>query len=135
MIKLLDLTNPRHQQIVAEELARAKRIIKEATAKKLDYRLFIDWMKNNRKDIPDNFEYTSGGITKDYDKILAWLNHKIASQSYLEGLLKELDQLDGVDIDRSQFEVKDVSSKPNIDHTKMNREDDPRSIFPGMPLD
>ena len=32
MIKLLDLTNPRHQQIVAEEIARAKRIIKEAAS-------------------------------------------------------------------------------------------------------
>jgi hypothetical protein len=135
MIKLLDLTNPRHQQIVAEEIARAKRIIKEATAKKLDYRLFIDWMQNNKEVFPVDFTYTSGGSTKDYSKILAWLDHKIASQDYLEGLLKELDQLDGVDIDRSQFEVKDVSSKPNIDHTKMNREDDPRSIFPGMPLD
>ena len=32
MIKLLDLTNPKHQKIVAEEIARAKRILKEAAS-------------------------------------------------------------------------------------------------------
>lgn len=135
MIKLLDLTNPRHQQIVAEEIARAKRIIKEATEKKLNYALIIDWMKNNKDKIPVDFEYTSGGYTKNYDKILDWVRTGSASQSYLEGLVKELDQLDGVAINRADLEVKDVSSKPNVDHTKMNREDDPRSMFPNMSLD
>jgi len=114
MVKLIDLTNPIHQHIVAEEIARAKRIIKEATAKELHYVKIIDWMKNNKEVFPVDFTYTSGGSTKNWFDILDWLKHGRASQSYLEGLVKELDQLPGASINRAELEGSDAdaSSRP-----------------------
>jgi len=165
MIKLLDLTNPRHQQIVAEEIARAKRIIKEAasdrflqsaarnlagqmrgkaasegtlmtrllrmplanrltkdelakivgyamtemglttksTPSKLDAVKIVRWIESNTSKLAD-YTYTSGGVTKNVNELIKWLKYGRASQSYLKGLIDDMDLLDGIAIDDADFQ-------------------------------
>ena len=165
MIKLLDLTNPRHQQIVAEEIARAKRIIKEAatdkflqsaarnlagqmrgkaasegtlmtsllrmplanrltkdelakivgyamtemglttesTPSKLDAVKIVRWIESNTSKLAD-YTYTSGGVTKNVNELIKWLKYGRASQSYLKGLIDDMDLLAGVAIDDVDFQ-------------------------------
>lgn len=170
MIKLLDLTNARHQQIVAEEIARAKRIIKEAASdrflhsaasnlakqmqgksaskdtlmnrlnsmplaaslkqdeldkivnyamtgmydkyfseksaapasNKLDAVKIVRWMKPNTSKL-SGYSYTAGGVTKTAVEIIDWLSSGRASQSYLKGLIDDMDLLAGVAIDDADF--------------------------------
>jgi hypothetical protein len=165
MIKLLDLTNPRHQQIVAEEIARAKRIIKEAasdrflqsaarnlagqmrgkaaskdtlmnrlnsmplanrlnkeelativgyamtemglttesTPSKLDAVKIIRWIESNTSKLSD-YTYASDGVTKNVNELIKWLRSGRASQSYLKGLIDDMDLLDGIAIDDADFQ-------------------------------
>ena len=181
MIKLLDLTNPRHQQIVAEEIARAKRIIKEAatdrflqsaasnlyaqmrgkaaskdtlmnrlnsmplanrlnkdelakivgyamdemglttesTPSKLDAVKIVRWIESNTSKLAD-YTYASGGATKNVNEIIKWLRSGRASQSYLKGLIDDMDLLVGVAIDDVDFHKDsetpgfgDISAKSN----------------------
>lgn len=181
MIKLLDLTNARHQQIVAEEIARAKRIIKEAASdrflqsaasnlakqmqgksaskdtlmnslnsmplaaslkqdeldkivnyamtgmgisaapasNKLDAVKIVRWMKSNTSKL-SGYSYASGGVTKTAVEIINWLSSSRASQSYLKGLIDDMDLLAGVAIDDADFKKDpetpgfgDISAKSN----------------------
>jgi hypothetical protein len=103
MIKLLDLTNPRHQQIVAEEIARAKRIINESNSPKFSGKKVADWMKNN-SDLLSDYSYTSSsGVTKNVKQIIDWLENDRASQYYINGLINDMDLLAGVAIDDVDF--------------------------------
>jgi hypothetical protein len=187
MIKLLDLTNPRHQEIVAEEIARAKRILKEAAsdrllswkqflqsaarnlaaqmqgkaasettlmnrlnrmplanrltksdldkivgyamkemgldvaaaARELDYAKIVKWIEGNLSKLT-SYSYTSGGVTKTADDLVKWLRSGRASQSYLKGLIDDMDKLEGVAIDDADFYkdtettgLGDISAKTN----------------------
>lgn len=164
MIKLLDLTNPKHQKIVAEEIARAKRILKEAAsdrflqsaarnlaaqmqgkaasettlmnrlnrmplanrlaksdldkivgyamkemgldvasaAGELDYAKIVKWIEGNQSML-SGYKYESGGVAKNVDEIIKWIRSGRASQSYLKGLIDDMDKLEGVAIDDAQF--------------------------------
>ena len=60
-MKILDLTNPKHQQIVVEEIARAKQIISEQSSPKLSKHKIAKWFANNRKLVSDFvYIYVSG---------------------------------------------------------------------------
>ncbi len=132
MIKLLDLTNPRHQKIVAEEIARAKRIIQESNSPKFSGKKVADWMKNN-SDLLADYSYTSSsGVTKNVKQIIDWLETDRASQYYIKGLIDDMDLLAGVAIDDADF-YKEQPTRSGGGY--ISPDVDPRSIFPGMSLD
>jgi hypothetical protein len=131
MIKLLDLTNTRHQLIVAEEIARAKRIIKESNSPKFSGIKVAEWMKNN-SDLLADYSYTSGGGTKNVRQIIDWLETDRASQYYIKGLIDDMDLIAGVAIDDEDFYEDPPKPAGGSDIWPSI---DPRSIFPNMPLD
>ena len=116
MINLLDLTNPRHQLIVVEERARAKRIIKERSMRRGDTNMLaafkiLDWMQNNKK-LVRNFVYTTPNGNQSYFQIIQVLDRGNPSQSYLKGLIDKLDTLEGVAIDDLDFYDTDSKQIP-----------------------
>lgn len=116
MINLLDLTNPRHQLIVVEEIARAKRIIKEQSMRTGDTNMLaafkiLDWMQNNKK-LVRNFVYTTPNGNQSYFQIIQVLDRGNPSQSYLKGLIDKLDTLEGVAIDDLDFYDTDSKQIP-----------------------
>jgi len=116
MIKLLDLLNPRHQQIVAEEIARAKRIIREQSMKTdvvnmLAAYKILDWMKNNEQ-LVAKFVYKTETGNQSYFQILNVLERGNPSQSYLKGLIDDMDKLEGVAIDDVDFYESDSKQIP-----------------------
>jgi hypothetical protein len=116
MINLLDLTNPRHQKIVVEEISRAKRIIKEQSMRTSDTNMLaafkiLDWMQNNKK-LVGNFVYTTSTGNQSYFQIMRVLDRGNPSQSYLNGLIDKLDTLEGVAIDDLDFYDTDSKQIP-----------------------
>jgi hypothetical protein len=116
MINLLDLTNPRHQLIVVEEISRAKRIIKEQSMRTGDTNMLaafkiLDWMQNNKK-LVGNFVYTTSTGNQSYFQIMRVLDRGNPSQSYLKGLIDKLDTLEGVAIDDLDFYDTDSKQIP-----------------------
>jgi hypothetical protein len=116
MINLLDLTNPRHQKIVVEEISRAKRIIKEQSMRTGDTNMLaafkiLDWMQNNKK-LVGNFVYTTSTGNQSYFQIIQVLDRGNPSQSYLKGLIDKLDTLEGVAIDDLDFYDTDSKQIP-----------------------
>jgi hypothetical protein len=116
MIKLLDLTNPRHRKMVAEEIARAKRIIREQSMKTDDVNMLaaykiLDWMKNN-KQLVGNFVYTTPSGNQSYFQIMQILDRGNPSQLYLKGLIDDMDKLEGVAIDDGDFYDDDSKQIP-----------------------
>lgn len=100
-MKILDLTNPKHQQIVVEEIARAKQIISEQSAPKLSKYKIAKWFANNRKLVSD-FVYKGDMGDQNLYKILRFL-HGYPSQYYLKNLIDQVDELEGVAIDDQDF--------------------------------
>lgn len=116
MIKLLDLTNPRHRQIVAEEIARAKRIVREQSMKTDNVNMLaaykiLDWMKDN-KNLVGNFVYNTTNGNQSYFRIMQILDRGNPSQSYLKGLIDDMDKLEGVAIDDQDFYDDDSKQIP-----------------------
>lgn len=116
MIKLLDLTNPRHQKLVAEEIARAKRIVREQSMRANDTNMLVafkilDWMQNNKK-LVGNFVYTTSNGNQSYSQIMQVLDRGNPSQSYLKGLIDDMDKLEGVAIDDQDFYDTDSKQIP-----------------------
>lgn len=136
MIKLLDLTNVRHQRIVAEEISKFKknnatRIFENNIRnKQFSRKKVLNWFEENA-DLVKDFKL---GV-QDYNTIINFLSKGNPSQYYLKTLIDVADKLKGVAIDDSDFYEDDDNdtSTPmdNIVNTNIN----PRSIFPGMPLD
>ena len=100
-MKILDLTNPKHQQIVVEEIARAKRIISEQTSPKLSKHKIAKWFANNRKLVSD-FVYKGDMGDQNLYNILTNLQGN-PSQYYLKNLIDQVDELEGVAIDDQDF--------------------------------
>jgi hypothetical protein len=113
-MKLLDLLNSRHQQILVEELARAKRIINEQSGRfnsdknnmmqRLAKWKIASWLEDNADlDVLQSYKFNSGGMMQDYSVILNVLKTGNPSQSYLKSLIDDLDTLEGVAIDDQDF--------------------------------
>lgn len=109
-MKILDLTNPKHQQIVVEEIARAKQIISEQSSPKLSKHKIAKWFANNRKLVSD-FVYKGDIGDQNLNNILRFLQG-YPSQYYLKNLIDQVDELEGVAIDDQDFYE---SPKSNID--------------------
>lgn len=127
-MKIFDFKNPRHIEILREELNRAKQIIKNTSNtnfKKtdsgklvsreisemqsdfnnttvLDATLVANWMASNKK-LLSNYTFTSGGNTQTVADIIAWLRKGRASQFYIQSLIDDMDKLEGVAIDDHEF--------------------------------
>jgi|DEB0MinimDraft_10_1074344.scaffolds.fasta_scaffold18068_3 hypothetical protein len=103
-MKLLDLSNPKHQQIVAEEIARAKQIMEQpnpAGAPRLSKMKIAKWFAANRELVND-FVYKGDMGDQDLYKILTTLQGN-PSQYYLKNLIDQADKLEGVAIDDADF--------------------------------
>jgi hypothetical protein len=116
MIKLLDLTNPRHQKMVAEEIARAKRIIKEQSMDTADTNMLVafkilEWMRSNAK-LVGNFVYKTSSGEQSYMQIMRVVDRGNPSQLYLKGLIDDMDKLEGVAIDDQDFYDTDSKQIP-----------------------
>jgi hypothetical protein len=122
-MKFFNLTDPRHQQILVEEIIRARRIISEqsrtvvdntvaapssTTTQKPAQRLakwkIASWLEQNAElDALQSYKFNSNGIMQDYSVILNVLKSGNPSQSYLKSLIDDLDMLAGVAIDDRDF--------------------------------
>jgi len=126
-MKLLDLSNPRHQQIVAEEIARAKRIVEQqnsAQSPRLSKMKIAKWFAANRELVND-FVYKGDMGDQDLYKILTTLQGN-PSQYYLKNLIDQADKLEGVAIDDSDFYE---DPKPTY-KSSTSVDVDPYKIFP-----
>jgi hypothetical protein len=112
-MKIVDLTNPRHQQILAEEIHRAKRIISElADDRKLSADKIAKWYESNEELVRD---FTHNG--RSYSDILRFLNSGVASQYYLKTLIDAIDHLEGVAVDDADFYVAPTTA-PGSDYSR-----------------
>ena len=103
-MKLLDLSNPKHQQFVAEEIARAKQIMEQTnstTVPRLSKMKIAKWFASNRELVND-FVYKGDMGDQDLYKILNFLQGN-PSQYYLKNLIDQVDKLEGVAIDNADF--------------------------------
>ena len=126
-MKLLDLSNPRHQQIVAEEIARAKRIVEQqnsAQSPRLSKMKIAKWFAANRELVND-FVYKGDMGDQNLYKILSTLQG-YPSQYYLKNLIDQVDKLEGVAIDDSDFYE---DPKPTY-KSSTSVDVDPYKIFP-----
>jgi len=126
-MKFFNLTDPRHQQILVEEIIRARRIISEqsrtvvapssTTTQKPAQRLakwkIASWLEQNAElDALQSYKFNSDGIMQDYSVILNILKSGNPSQSYLKSLIDDLDMLAGVAIDDQDFYDDDSKQIP-----------------------
>jgi len=126
-MKLLDLSNPKHQQIVAEEIARAKQIMEQknpADVPRLSKTKIAKWFAANRELVND-FVYKGDMGDQDLYKILTTLQGN-PSQYYLKNLIDQADKLEGVAIDDSDFYE---DPKPTY-KSSTSVDVDPYKIFP-----
>ena len=91
----------------------------ESTPSKLDAVKIVRWIESNTSKLAD-YTYASGGATKNVNEIIKWLRSGRASQSYLKGLIDDMDLLVGVAIDDVDFHKDsetpgfgDISAKSN----------------------
>lgn len=107
-MKIFDITNKAHQQILAEEIIRAKRILAEQTdetAPKLSASKIYNWMQDNR-DLIGSFTFEG----QDLSTILKFLQTGRPSQYYLKLLIDKLDLIENVAIDDADFYVSTKSA-------------------------
>lgn len=127
-MKLLDLSNPKHQQIVAEEIARAKQIMEQQNssgAPRLSKMKIAKWFAANRELVND-FVYKGDMGDQNLFAILNFLQQGNPSQYYLKNLIDQVDKLEGVAIDDSDFYE---DPKPTY-KSSTSVDVDPYKIFP-----
>jgi hypothetical protein len=134
-MNIFDFKNPRHMEILREELRRAKQImnnskhlnLKEQSDDlvKLDPFIVADWMENN-SELLRGYTFSSSGVSKNVRGIIDWLRRGAASQSYIQALIDDMDKLDGVAIDDHEFyEKPKTSSQTPLSTDKRNPYDMP----------
>jgi len=98
-MKIVDLTIPRHQEILIEEIKRAKLVLSELTDKpRLDSNKIASWLADN-EELVGNFTH----VGQPYSKFIKFIESGRASQYYLKTLIDALDHIEGVAIDDADF--------------------------------
>jgi hypothetical protein len=129
-MNIFDFKNPRHIEILREELRRAKQImnnskhlnLKEQSDDlvKLDPFIVADWMENN-SELLRGYTFSSSSVSKNVRGIIDWLRRGAASQSYIQALIDDMDKLDGVAIDDHEFYKKsETVMQPSSSKNKLN---------------
>jgi hypothetical protein len=132
-MKIFDFKNPRHIEILREELQRAKQIMSNSNSRsltemssefdatpKLDPFIVANWMESNR-DLLQGYTFSSGGASKQVLDIIEWLRRGSASQFYIQSLIDDMDKLDGVAIDDHEFYKKsETAMQPSSSKNKLN---------------